>query len=136
MPSSQERSKVGLIINKVRNKARETRTILGGVELVARALRVMENTTTIRVKEVIITKMDGARDRTVIIMITLKILAVAEPFAASSILRLMLCAAAEPAEQTRATAMKTNIGKSFLIISLNPLRSRGTVNEQIGVAAE
>ena len=66
-------------MNIVRNKASEIRTIFGGVELVAKALRVMEKTTIIRVKEVIITKILGAIDSTVIIRIMLKIRAVAEP---------------------------------------------------------
>ncbi len=66
-------------MNMVRNKASESSTIFGGVELVASALRVIEKTTTIRVNDVIITSRLGAIDNTVISRIRLKILAVAEP---------------------------------------------------------
>ena len=72
----------------VKNNANEIKTILGGVALVARALLVIEKTTTIRVNDVIIMRIDGAIDNTVIIIMTLKIRAVAEPSGASETLRL------------------------------------------------
>ena len=89
-------------MNKLKNKARDINTMLGGVELVAKALRVNDKTTTMRVNEVIIIKMDGAIDNTVIIIITLNIRAVAEPVAGESpIFRLMLCAKAESTMKKR-----------------------------------
>lgn len=91
MPSVHERSRVGVITKKVINRASETKTILGGVALVAKALRVMEKTTLMRMNEVVITRMDGAKDRTVIIIKTLKIRAAAEPSGVSATLRDRLC---------------------------------------------
>lgn len=87
-------------MNMLKNKAREIKTMFGGVELVAKALRVMDKTTTTRVNEVIIIKIDGATDKTVIIIITLKMRAVVEPVEGESpTLRLMDCANAESAKQ-------------------------------------
>ena len=87
-------------MNMLKNKAKEIKTMFGGVELVAKALRVMDKTTTTRVKEVIIMRIDGATDKTVIIIITLKMRAVVEPVVGESpTLRLMDCANAESAKQ-------------------------------------
>lgn len=74
------------------NKAKEIKTIFGGVALVAKAERVSDSTTIKRVKDVIIITMDGAKDRIVIKAKTLKILAEAVPVEASPRLRLTLCA--------------------------------------------
>ena len=76
------------------NKASEMKTMLGGVALVARAERVIENTTIRRVNEVIIMTIDGAKDKTVISAKTLKMRAVAVPVEASPKLRLRFCASA------------------------------------------
>ncbi len=87
-------------MNMLKNKAREIKTMFGGVELVAKALRVMDKTTTTRVKEVIIIKIEGATDSTVIIIITLKMRAVVEPVVGESpTFKLMDCANAESAKQ-------------------------------------
>ena len=67
------------MIKTVMNKASEMKTMLGGVALVARAERVIENTTIRRVNEVIIMTIDGAKDKTVISAKTLKMRAVAVP---------------------------------------------------------
>ena len=84
------------MMNKLKNKAKDIRTIFGGVELVANALLVMDKTTTKRVNDVIIIKMEGATDKTVMSMITLKILAVVEPLLGlSPISKLNVCAMAE-----------------------------------------
>jgi len=91
--------------------------MLGGVALVAKALRVIEKTTTMRVKEVIITKIDGASDKTVIIMMILKIRPVAEPVGVSDIFKLTDCANAESLNiniVSNKTALKYKV---FLIIS-------------------
>ena len=77
-------------MNIVKNNAKETITILGGVVLVANALRVIESTTIILVNDVIIIKIDGARESTVIRIITLNILAVVEPVGASATFMLKL----------------------------------------------
>src|ERR1051326_3576107 len=49
----------------VRNSASEMTTELGGAVAVRSAVRSSDSTTTIRVNEVIITRIDGASDRTV-----------------------------------------------------------------------
>ena len=49
----------------VRNKASDTITALGGAVAVPSAVRSSDSTTTIRVNEVIITRIDGASDSTV-----------------------------------------------------------------------
>ena len=101
----------------VRNNAKETKTMFGGVAFVAKALRVMEKTTIKRVKDVIITKIDGATDKTVIIIITLNIRAVAEPLGASSTLRLSVCAQASPPKnKTETTAITENQNHLFFIL--------------------
>lgn len=71
-------------MNILKNKAKEINTMFGGVELVAKALRVTDKTTIIRVNEVIIINIDGATDKTVIIIITLNIRAVVDPVAGES----------------------------------------------------
>lgn len=87
-------------MNMLKNKANEIKTIFGGVELVANALLVMDKTTTTRVNDVIIINMDGATDKTVIIIITLKMRAVVEPVVGESpTFKLMDCAKAESAKQ-------------------------------------
>lgn len=87
-------------MNMLKNRASETKTMFGGVELVAKALRVTDNTTIMRVKDVIIIKIDGATDKTVIIIITLKMRAVVEPVVGESpTFKLMDWAKAESAKQ-------------------------------------
>lgn len=88
--------------------------MFGGVELVANALRVKERTTTTRVNEVIMIKIDGATDKTVIIIITLKIRAVVEPVVGESpTFKLIDCANAESAKQKMP---KNNIKMMKLIL--------------------
>ena len=50
----------------VRNSASETITALGGAVAVPSAVRSSDSTTTMRVNDVIITRIDGASDSTVI----------------------------------------------------------------------
>ena len=56
----------GPITKAVRNKASETITALGGAVAVPSAVRRSDNTTTMRVNDVIITRIEGARESTVI----------------------------------------------------------------------
>ncbi len=51
----------GIIVKKVKNKAKEIKTVLGGVCCKPKALRNMERTTTILVKEDNIIKKLGAK---------------------------------------------------------------------------
>jgi hypothetical protein len=74
----------------VMNKAREIKTMLGGVPFVARAERVIEKTVISLVKDVIIMTIDGARERIVISAKMLKIRAEAVPVETSSIFKLTL----------------------------------------------
>ncbi len=120
MPFSQAFSKGGAMINIVRKRAREIITILGGVAFVAKAFLVMDKTTIIRVKDVIMTKIDGAMDNTVMSMITLNMRAVAEPVGASAIFRLNVCAAALPAKKI--IAVNTNMAKNAFLIMFGGLR--------------
>ena len=55
----------GPITKAVRNNASEMTTELGGAVAVPSAVRNSDSTTTIRVNEVIMTRMDGASDSTV-----------------------------------------------------------------------
>ena len=55
----------GPITKAVRNSASEMITELGGAVAVPSAVRSSDSTTTIRVNEVIITRIDGASDSTV-----------------------------------------------------------------------
>ena len=55
----------GPITKAVRNSASEMTTELGGAVAVPSAVRNSDSTTTIRVNEVIMTRMDGASDSTV-----------------------------------------------------------------------
>ena len=52
-------SNTGDMMNKVRNSAKPTNTILGGVEPVPRAWRSSDNTMMMRTNEVIISNIDG-----------------------------------------------------------------------------
>src|SRR5260221_3146497 len=56
---------VGVITMNVRNSDRPVRTWLGGSSCVPRARRTNESTMTMRVKDVIMTRMAGARESTV-----------------------------------------------------------------------
>ena len=58
--------KTGPITKAVRNSASEITTELGGAVAVPSAVRSSDSTTTMRVNEVIMTKIDGASDSTVI----------------------------------------------------------------------
>ena len=58
-------SNVGAITKAVRNSASETSTTFGGVCCRPSALRRNDSTTTMRVNDVTITKIDGASDSTV-----------------------------------------------------------------------
>lgn len=109
------------MINIVRNKAKEISTMFGGVELVDRALRVMENTTTIRVNEVIMTKIDGAIESTVISIMILKMRAVADPVGWSATSMLRVCAQTQLEEKSQATAIIPINRLSFFIILESPL---------------
>ncbi len=62
----------------VRKSARLTSTVLGGVPCVPMALRMIERTTTMRVKEVTITRMEGASVITVRTMMSWKTRPVSE----------------------------------------------------------
>ena len=53
-------------MNAVRNSASEMMTVLGGAVCRPMAVRSSYSTTTMRVNEVTITRMDGARERMVI----------------------------------------------------------------------
>ncbi len=53
-------------MKNVRNKARDITTVLGGVCWTPMAVRMNDNTTIMRVKEVIIIKIEGASESTVI----------------------------------------------------------------------
>src|SRR6185295_16694824 len=57
--------KVGHITNAVRNIASEMITALGGAVAVPSAVRSSESTTTMRVNDVTITRIEGASDRIV-----------------------------------------------------------------------
>ena len=57
--------KVGHITNAVRNIASEMITALGGAVAVPSAVRSSDSTTTMRVNDVTITRMDGASESTV-----------------------------------------------------------------------
>ena len=57
---------VGIITKNVRNNAKAIITWFGGACAVPIAVRRNESTTTIRVNEVTITRIDGASDRIVI----------------------------------------------------------------------
>jgi hypothetical protein len=57
--------RVGAMTKAVRNSARLTMTPFGGAVCVPMAERRSESTTTIRVKDVTITRMEGASARTV-----------------------------------------------------------------------
>ena len=135
MPSSHDFSKVGLIMNNVRNKASETKTMLGGVALVARALRVMENTTIIRVKDVIIIRIDGANDNTVIIIRTLKILPVAVPSGVSPKLMFRHWAKAGSVQQS-AAKIKTKMAKSDFLFIFFILAGVGLQQQISGLAEQ
>ena len=92
--------------------------MLGGVALVDKAERVIENTTINRVNEVIIITIDGANESTVISAKILKIRAVAVPVVTLSKLRLTLCAKAE--EQKNKVNINKQIADSFvLFITVN-----------------
>src|SRR5947209_9180745 len=69
---------VGLITNRLRNRASPTTTWLGGIDCSPRALRVSESTMTMRVKLVIIINRAGAIDSsvsaTMIVMLSLGLL--------------------------------------------------------------
>src|SRR4051812_10400365 len=71
---------VGLITNRLRNRARPTTTWLGGIDCNPRALRVSESTMTMRVKLVIIMRSAGATvssvSATMIVMLWLGLLMV------------------------------------------------------------
>ena len=62
-PTSQARSKVGAITNAVRNSASETITAFGGAVPEPSAERSSDSTTTIRVNDVTMIRIDGASDR-------------------------------------------------------------------------
>ena len=51
--------------NAVRNSASDTMTVLGGAVAVPSAVRSGDSTTTMRVHDVIVTRIDGASDSTV-----------------------------------------------------------------------
>ena len=104
-------------MNKVKNKAKEIITVFGGVELVAKALRVKENTTTKRVNDVIITKILGAIDNIVISIITLKIRAVVDPVVACSTFKEIDWAIATSTKQKEHNMIKAI--KNFLDIFTN-----------------
>lgn len=106
-------------MNMLKNKASEIKTILGGVELVAKALRVMDKTTTTRVNEVIIIKIEGATDNTVIIIITLKMRAVVDPVVGESpTFRLMDCAKAESVQHSMPKRNMNAIKLIFFVMIL------------------
>ena len=65
MPVRQASWKVGAMIKAVRNSARLISTVLGGVCCMPIAVRRKDSTTTIRVNDVIITRIDGASASTV-----------------------------------------------------------------------
>src|SRR3954447_713067 len=69
---------VGLMMNRLRNRASPTTTWLGGIDCSPRALRVSESTMTMRVKLVIIINRAGAIDSsvsaTMIVMLSLGLL--------------------------------------------------------------
>lgn len=104
------------------NKARAMSTMFGGVALVAKAERVIENTIINRVNDVIIITIDGANDNIVISAKTLNIRAVAVPVVTLSKLRLTLCAYAE--EQNNKVKINKQSADSlvlFIMISLSLL---------------
>jgi hypothetical protein len=91
--------------------------MFGGVACVARALLTMDNTTMILVKDVIIIKIDGAIDSTVMSMMVLKILEVVEPPISCSMFNVNVCANAESDTKQMAAKIKQNKA-IFLIIFL------------------
>ena len=136
IPCSQDFSKVGAITNIVRNKAKEISTMLGGVELVARALRVMEKTTAILVKDVIIIRMDGAKDRIVMTARRLNIRAVAEPVgcpATSSVIDWAKAISAPTNSENAKIREKMN---SFLVMGIFPGRDFFCFQQQVLCASE
>ena len=66
MPCRRRLRSVGAMMKLVRNSASATITALDGAVLVPMAVRSSDNTTTMRVKDVTITRIDGASDRIVI----------------------------------------------------------------------
>ena len=68
------------IMKKVRGSASEITTVLGGVCWIPIAVRKNESTITIRVNEVIIIRIDGASDKTVVIASSCTIRPVNVPF--------------------------------------------------------
>ena len=61
---------MGAMMKPVRNNASDIKTMFGGVCWVPIALRKIESTITIRVKDVTTIKIEGARLKTVIIKIS------------------------------------------------------------------
>lgn len=65
MPSLYDFSNVGAMMNSDRNRASEIITLFGGVCCNPIAVRKNDNTTTIRMNDVVIIRIDGASDRMV-----------------------------------------------------------------------